>query len=184
MKATCISLILLLTLLLNACAAAPAAAPTEPPPPPTVKFKAVDYNPTYTPATECPFGENMLPNVERECGYLTVPEDRTVSDGPEIKIAVAIYKSNGKTPKSDPLLILVSNPSGEISFSPAFPYTLQDLIAERDFIVMDMRGSGFSQPSFQCPQASELYYQTLDQNTLNQAWQDRYTDAVLACRQQ
>ena len=53
--------------------------------------------------TECQFDDYSGKNIE--CGYLSVPEDRSREDSPIIKLRVAVIKSRNKKPERDPLVI-------------------------------------------------------------------------------
>lgn len=103
----------------------------------------------YEPST-CPL---MMPsNVE--CGYLTVPEDRAVPDSPTIRLAVAIYRTRSSEPAPDPLLFLDGGP-GSCTLD-AWSRGLDSLVArvgrDRDIILFDQRGMGYSSPALTCPE--------------------------------
>jgi pimeloyl-ACP methyl ester carboxylesterase len=68
---------------------------------------------------------------------------------------IAIYKSRGR-PVPDPIVWLVGGPGGRANrfASILFERVVQPYIAKRDFIVMDLRGSGYSQPTLDCPNPS------------------------------
>jgi len=93
-----------------------------------------------------------------QCGWLTVPEDRAGTGGRTIRLHVAIYRSRASNPASDPILWLVGGPGGRANLfaSLLFARVVEPYIAKRDFIVMDPRGSGYSQPALDCPSASGL----------------------------
>jgi pimeloyl-ACP methyl ester carboxylesterase len=90
-----------------------------------------------------------------QCGWLTVPENRRRAGGRTIRLHVAIYKSRAH-PLPDPILWLVGGPGGRANLfaSKLFSRVVQPYIAKRDFIVMDIRGSGHSQPALDCPNPS------------------------------
>src|SRR6516162_5080949 len=90
-----------------------------------------------------------------QCGWLTVPVDRRRAGGRTICLHVAIYKSRAH-PLPDPILWLVGGPGGRANLfaSKLFSRVVQPYIAKRDFIVMDIRGSGHSQPALDCPNPS------------------------------
>ena len=90
-----------------------------------------------------------------QCGWLTVPEDRFGTGRRTIRLHVAIYKSRAR-PVPDPILWLVGGPGGRANAfaSKLFERVVQPYIAKRDFIVLDLRGSGYSQPALDCPNPS------------------------------
>jgi pimeloyl-ACP methyl ester carboxylesterase len=91
-------------------------------------------------------GENV------DCGYLTVPEDRTDPDSPTIHLAYAILRAPADSVQPDPVIYLAGGPGGnavgELTAWAETPY-LQD----RDLILLDQRGTGNSLPSLNCPEA-------------------------------
>ncbi len=95
--------------------------------------------------------------LRTECGYLIVPEDRSipiVADGEKIKIAYAIIKSSSDQPAPDPLVYLVGGPGGSTLSMARKLYN--DFLApfgrDRDLILVDQRGTGYSKPSLTCPE--------------------------------
>jgi pimeloyl-ACP methyl ester carboxylesterase len=90
-----------------------------------------------------------------ECGWLTVPEDRSAAGRQTIRLHVAIYKSRSR-PVPDPILWLVGGPGGRANIfaSKLFERVVQPYIGKRDFIVLDIRGTGYSEPALDCPNPS------------------------------
>jgi len=132
--------LLALTLLLGAAVARPAAAA-----PPGQGGVA------YFEAAPCPFDPGALPAGERvDCGYLIVPEDRAQPIR-TVRLAVAILRSPNPNPAPDPILYLSGGPGDSALAS--FDYWLTQvpaLRAERDIILLDQRGTGYSLPSLNC----------------------------------
>jgi pimeloyl-ACP methyl ester carboxylesterase len=103
---------------------------------------------------ECPFTNYQIPQGERvECGYLVVLEDRTQPAGRTIRLAVAILKSFGVNPAPDPVVFLSGGP-GVPSLDNINFWLVDDrsLRAKRDLILIDQRGTGYSQPDMRCPE--------------------------------
>lgn len=102
----------------------------------------------FTP-TPCPFPVAQPERVE--CGTLTVPADHTQPDGPTIQLAVSILRSQHEDAAAEPVLYLAGGP-GDAAAYIAGASSLP-LVAEGrwDFIFLDQRGTGFSQPSLACP---------------------------------
>ncbi len=106
--------------------------------------------PVFTPA-ECPFENESLYQVD--CGYLTVPEDHANPDGPQIQLAVAVVRSPNPDKEPDPVLFLQGGPGGEL-LSVASYYlnrgNLAAMLLQRDVILVDQRGIGYSRPAVNC----------------------------------
>ena len=119
-----------------------------------------------------------------ECGYLTVPEDRSQSDGPTIRLHVAIFRTQSNDPAPHPIVYLAGGP-GQDALE-GVPLTFNRLIApflaNRDFIMFDQRGTGFSKPALDCPEYVDLSYATLNQDLKSGQWEALTTEAFLACR--
>ncbi len=107
----------------------------------------------------CPFplGAGLVEGRDVSCGFLTVPEDRSLSQSPTIRLAVAIFKTPSSHPDPDPVLVLGGGPGGPQLATTGPLITASNLILvapDRDFILLDQRGAGYSQPSLSC-QANE-----------------------------
>ena len=91
-----------------------------------------------------------------QCAWLIVPEDRTRAGGRTIRLHVAVYKSGLAHSAPDPILWLVGGPGGRANrfASRLFDRVVQPYLAKRDFIVVDLRGSGYSEPALDCPDTS------------------------------
>jgi pimeloyl-ACP methyl ester carboxylesterase len=99
-------------------------------------------------------------NTKIECGNLNVPEDRSQPGSPMIQIHVAVVKSKSKQPLSDPVIVLQGGPGG--SALDAMQYWLDifdPVLKNRDLIVFDQRGVGYSQPALNCQEMDEQFYQ-------------------------
>jgi pimeloyl-ACP methyl ester carboxylesterase len=167
-------LVVLLSLLLSACTAQP-TLPAATPTPAATGGKGFEK-------TDCWFKEPLGRDVE--CGWLTVPEDHAKPDGKTIKLAVARFKSDAATPKPDPIVYLEGGPGG----SPLKAYTAQfdpifgQLLADRDLILFDQRGTGYSEPSLGCPEIKQLALDTLDQDLSLDKSNELSKEAALKCR--
>ena len=148
---------------------APADTPTVAGPimaSPAAEQQAPEYEPVFESAA-CPF--RLPPNQAEgrtvECGYLVVPEDRSQADGRSLRLAVAIFHPPGGASKPDPIIYLVGGPGASaleflyLSFDKAFAPVFA---ADRDLVLFDQRGVGFSEPALDCPEAHELSLELLD----------------------
>ena len=110
--------------------------------------------------TSCPFklAAGVVEGKDVVCGYLRVPADHSRPQGPTIRLAVAIIKASYSVPASDPVVDLQGGPGTQLlaTIGPVLtPTTLSNLqFGDRDLILLDQRGVGYSQPSLSC-QASE-----------------------------
>jgi pimeloyl-ACP methyl ester carboxylesterase len=161
------------TAVVQAPTAAPEPTATAQPEPPA---DTPAPTPTLEPAAEpvasfesapCPM---QLPSGQTEgetveCGYLVVPEDRANPEGDTIRLAIAIFHPPGGAAHPDPIVYLVGGPGGSaleflfISFDAVFAPIFA---TERDLIVLDQRGIGYSEPALDCPAVAELGRELLD----------------------
>lgn len=114
------------------------------------------YAPQFEPA-DCPF--EIGDDSTYECGYLLVPEDRSQPDGTQIRLAVAIIRSTTPNPQPDPLIYLEGGPGGMALVATEIWAEL-GYNSQRDVILFDQRGTGYSEPNLNCPEwndADQLY---------------------------
>ena len=110
----------------------------------------ITYQPSFTP-TPCPF---PLAEPERvECGTLTVPADHAQPDGPTMQLTVSILHSQREDAAAQPVLYLAGGPGQAAAFLAGVPSAQLPLITQGrwDFVFLDQRGTGFSQPNLLCP---------------------------------
>ena len=109
-------------------------------------------------AAPCPFELNATVSGQVHCGYVTVLENRSKPDGRRLRLVVAILKSFSPTPRPDPVVRLAGGP-GEplvaralsvVSNTSDASELIETLRSERDVILYDQRGVGYSEPAF-CP---------------------------------
>lgn len=100
-------------------------------------------------AKQAPASGCLIPGLENEegveCGTLNVPENRNNPDSRQIQLAYVVLKATSSNPKPDPIVYLQGGPGGSASST----YTLwvnSPLRRDRDFILIDQRGTGFSSP--------------------------------------
>ncbi|MBL8119035.1 MAG: alpha/beta fold hydrolase [Anaerolineae bacterium] len=96
---------------------------------------------------ECPF-----PAMERvTCGYLVVPEDRSLADGATIELAVAIISAANGDPDAPAVVYLEGGPGGSALFG-TDSFLTHPVTEDYTLILFDQRGTGFSVPSLNCPE--------------------------------
>lgn len=162
--------------------ASPSPTATLPLPTPTNQPAEPTYLPTFV-ETDCPF--DFTTDRQLTCGYVQLPEDRTQPDGNQVQLAVAIFASESSQPAADPIIYLEGGPGGDAL--EILPFVFEDrfapFLADRDLILFDQRGTGYSQPSLDCPEYTALVYDTLEENA-TLAEELEWTMAALAeCRQ-
>ena len=93
---------------------------------------------------ECPFDRpDWIRDFKLECSWLIVPETRGKPNGRTIKLAVTVFRA--ATPTGTPLVALHGGP-GASGIRIYLPAVRTDLARNRDLVICDQRGSGFSQP--------------------------------------
>lgn len=103
----------------------------------------------------CP-ADVFAPDVAAECGFVSVPENRT-RPGRTIEVAAAVIRAVTPRPKPDPIVFLDGGPS----FGAISPFALDVYLrgarfaADRDLILVDTRGTGLSRPRLGCPEFDE-----------------------------
>ncbi|NWF68516.1 MAG: alpha/beta fold hydrolase [Chloroflexi bacterium] len=133
--------------------------------------------------SDCWFG--AITGHNPRCGYLTVPEDHNNPDsGRTLRLAVAIFPATGADPAPDPLIYLEGGPGGSPLEILQFTFSTQfaAFTADRDVIIFDQRGVGYSEPALDCPELTELQRETLDQ-ALSLEENTRLTNAAFAACQ-
>ncbi len=134
--------------------------------------------PRFEPSA-CPF---EVPEGERvECGALIVPERHANPDGPTIRLAVAILKSHSANPAPDPVIYLEGGPGGSPLKSPDLWWS-SPFRNQRDLILVDQRGTGYSEPSLYCAEHDELSAETLDDLLTEEESLRLEEEATRACR--
>lgn len=165
------SVSLLTMLILSAC------APLQTPPSSALTPAEVRFEPA-----ECMF-DNDINGVD--CGYLYVPEDRSQPSGTQIQLAVAIIRSPNPNPAPDPVLLLANglgSPGAYVLYSTqGFKFVLKDILANRDVILLDQRGSGYSLPALECPELKSQALQDAPQNLSQEELQRHRFQAYRAC---
>ena len=164
LRKRCLTFFLVLSLGMFACNLPTSAPPTMPVLSPTSTLAAhtpivptmtvgIAYQPIFEPAP-CAFP--VPSGYTPDCGYLIVPENRARADSPLIHLHVAIFRSG--TPLTDPVVHLAGGP-GSSSLGVAsymFNRGLGSILNQRDFILFDQRGTGYSQPRLDCPERSSV----------------------------
>lgn len=166
------NIVLVLSVVLAACTTAPATAPTATP--------TASGVPRFE-STTCWFAEP--PGQDVECGYLVVLEDRSQADGKTIELAVARFKSVGSDPAPDPVVYLEGGPGGSPlrSLIGQFNVLFLPLLEDHDVILIDQRGTGYSQPALDCPEYKDWTLSVLDQDLSAEESERLGNEALIEC---
>lgn len=188
-------LILVAALLAAACAsptptptAAPEPTPTLTPAPTLTPTPTAMSAPTPMPPVlpsdryhERPCPEELL-GLPATCGSLTVPADYDDPDAGTMEIKTVVLPAQSDSP-GVPLAYLDGGPGTNTLASLPYIYgLLAELHEDRDVIVIDQRGSGFSEPSLECSEVKALTFDAVNQAFSPQE-ESRFGKAALrACR--
>jgi pimeloyl-ACP methyl ester carboxylesterase len=99
-----------------------------------------------------------------DCGYLVVPEDRSDPESPEIRLAVAILRHPGGNPESDPVIHIAGGPGERpLKFlTESYQGFASFFDIDREVIILEMRGVGFSEPALDCDAYGQAFVEILD----------------------
>lgn len=136
-------------------------------------------------------GAGFVEGQNVTCGYVSVPADHSNPRGAKIRLAVVIFKNPSAHRAPDPVIFLQGGPGGRViqDFAPAMitgadpgngQISLPIQFGNHDLIMVDQRGTGFSQPSLQCPEVANLQYQT-DVNLTAQQQADEQNQQLDVC---
>lgn len=104
-------------------------------------------------ASPCP----AIPALAKaRCGYLVVPEDRGQPASRTVRLKVAIIPARSGPAKSDPVVDLAGGPGG-IAILEAPILIKAGLNRDRDLILMDQRGTLYSEPALTCPEMDQFF---------------------------
>ncbi len=142
---------------------------------------AQDANSPKFESADCMF---TVPKGQKpDCGYVTVPENRSQPNGRTIKLAVAVFHSPNPDKNTTPLIYLEGGPGGSaLEFlSLTFDDRYTGLLKNQDVILFDQRGVGRSEPALDCQEITDLTMNSLDKIlTVDEALQQG-NDAAAAC---
>lgn len=157
----------------------PEAIPTLPPPPTPVPTP--NYAPIYG---EEPCAFEIPEGVNVKCGALVVPENRAGDPKKTIRLAVAIFNSTNPNPAPDPILFLQGGPGAPAiqSTVDAYETIVLPFLSERDFIVFDPRGTGYTKPALDCDELRTTDLLDLQGKIPESQRQAYYGGALQTCR--
>lgn len=125
----------------------------------------------------CPF-----PNTSHAkndiCGFLEVPLHSDSPNGVKTKIAYLVIKSKSNVPKPDPVIFLQGGPGGVV-LPLADSFSRLSIDPNRDFILFDQRGTGFSDPI--CPEINEEVMNILSKDLTMEKESEEITKILNSC---
>lgn len=113
--------------------------------------------------TGCPFaGETWAAQIQADCRWLVVPQDRSHVDGPSVRLFVVLVHPE-QTSARPPLVMLHGGP-GESALQPMVRGAARRGPPLRELVIYDQRGAGLSEPD-PCPayasRVKELHFDEL-----------------------
>ncbi len=147
--------------------------------------RVASYTPRFE-AARCQFkpGAGIVLGVDVRCGFVAVPEDRALPHGRTVRVAVAVFKNPAAGHHTDPFIFLQGGPGGALisQFGPLVTKkNLTGYVKDRDLVMVDQRGTGYSTPSLSCTEVDKLTVKTLDQNLTSQQSADLQVKATQQC---
>lgn len=107
---------------------------------------------------------DLTAGADFTCAMLTVPRDHDDPNGPQLQLFTIGLPSTSETPALEPVIFLAGGP-GQAGYpqlaqfsteSPEHTASFAQLRDTHDVILIDQRGTGFSQPSLACPDDEDL----------------------------
>lgn len=134
-------------------------------PTPLATAAAVPWPPATTgayrlAATPCRFP--TASGVQVDCADLTVPVDWQHPEGAQLRLHVGVFRAaNGSS--REPAIYLHGGPGGGAleGMTAAYLNGYNRLFADRDWVVFDQRGVGYSVPRLDCPEAAATFVERL-----------------------
>lgn len=114
--------------------------------------------PAFMP-TVCPFEIEI--DLTVSCGVIEVPASREEHANRTVELAIAILRTPADDPAPDPVVYLAGGPGGValaehfIWLGGADDWQDHPILARRDMILIDQRGTGYSRPSLWCDEERE-----------------------------
>jgi len=118
-----------------------------------------------------------------DCGDLIVPEIHSQPEGRTIRLHVAILRTESDNPAPDPIVYLEGGPGGSSLDGAEYVFpSFAPFLINRDVILFDQRGVGFSEPSLNCLELQKLEYQTIQQDLSLDEEATLAKEAAMVCR--
>jgi pimeloyl-ACP methyl ester carboxylesterase len=132
--------------------------------------------------------KGVVDGKDVKCGYVTVPEQHANPKGRTLRLAVAIFPSTSATPAADPFVMEEGGPGGSTlkSFGSMLLDAQNPLFTlfrvQRDMVLVEQRGTLYSDPYLSCEEVQKFTLDALDQLLTQEEGDRRYHEAITACR--
>lgn len=130
---------------------------------------------------DCPMEITDEVEAEVTCGTVDVPENRLDPKSRMITLAVARLHSRAAEPAPDPVVQLEGGP-GFPSLEDVARYSTSKILDERDYVLWDQRGNGFSVPNLDCTETNEAVWGIFATTDPAPEEGARVEDSLRACR--
>ena len=132
-------------------------------------------------AVSCPF--EFPADLDVTCGELTVPENRIQPTGNRITLPFAWIHSPSLNPRPDPIIYTSSGGPGLGAFGAwrHLAYNF-DFLATRDIILLEQRGTRWSEPYLNCPDLNMAMFENLTRVLPREDEITYEVQAALMCR--
>ena len=111
-----------------------------------------------------------------------MPEDRAEPGSPVLKLSVAIIPSESKTPRPDPVFLVLEPFYDPVVYAGGIEYIYGRLRAERDLVVMSFRGSESTTSGVRCQDLIKAYFELVELPPFSKSTSDGIVAATKACR--
>ena len=130
----------------------------------------------------CPTDLDYPDNREITCGYVTVLEDRADPGGNTIRLFVLQSTARFGETYPDPLVYLSGGPGGAASrLTPNLDFLFGPYNTTRDIILVDQRGTGYSEPNLSCEAFNLAVYEAYALPFSLEEGVDHAARALLGC---
>lgn len=129
---------------------------------------------------DCPF--EFPANLDVTCGELSVPENRILPEGNHITLPFAMIHSPNPNPDRDPIIYTSSGGPGLGAFG-AWQHLANnfEFLATRDIILLEQRGTRWSEPYLNCPNLNIIMFENLTRVEPREEEIAYEVQAALAC---
>ncbi len=138
-----------------------------------------DFKPTFIKSKKTTHKINK--KQDYTFGYLEVLENRNKPTGNTIKLPVYIFKSRNPNSKKNPIIYTVGGP-GSTTMPSAQYMNYYKYLDDRDFILVEQRGTQFAQPSLNCPEWSKAIYESHLPNFDTTTYDSLFAKAATSCK--
>lgn len=127
---------------------------------------------------QCPFNFNNH-NPNDQCGFVEVPRNRANNSKETTQLSYLLIKSQSKNRKADPVVFIQGGPGGDV-LKLADIYSQLSIDSDRDFILYDQRGIGFSEEL--CPNINQKLIEILAKDLNVESEIKELHEALKSCK--